>query len=83
MFHTTSSASGVHTNDVECGWLGGSDLLEVSVSFPVAVEVLLHATSVARHEEVQAAVERSVLALVRFLLVWTYSCGLVGVRVGD
>jgi hypothetical protein len=69
MFHTTSSASGVHINDVEFGWRGGSDLFGVSVFFPVAVEVLLHATTVARHEETQAAVERPVLAPVRFLLV--------------
>jgi pachytene checkpoint protein 2 len=50
-----------------------------SVFFPVAVEVLLHATSVARHEEVQAAVEKSVFAQLSVSV--THSRGVL--RVGD
>jgi hypothetical protein len=57
-----SPVSGFHLNDVEFGCCGGSDLSDFSVLFSVAVEVLLDATSMAHHEEVQAAVEKSVFA---------------------
>lgn len=40
---------------------------------PAAVEVLLHATSVARHEDVQVAVERFVLDLARLCSQKKYS----------
>ena len=47
---------------------------------PVAVEVLLHATSAARHSDVQAAVERFVLGLAR---LYSENTLFVVLRFGD
>lgn len=47
---------------------------------PAAVEVLLHATSVARHEDVQVAVERFVLDLARLCSQKKYSYRCFAVR---
>lgn len=70
-----------HPSNFEFGWRWRNDFVRSLFSTVAsAVEVLLHATSVARHEDVQLAVERFVLDLARLCSESTLA---IVLRLGD